>query len=287
MTICPVSYIAGVYYQYGRLRDNLYQGFYFAPLAPPPGGWVPTLTPVAGLVSVNERSDQYSGFAAVTLRPVDRLRVNLAGRYTLVEKNDRRTATMGSGTLAGFHGNYRNLQETATVLVGATSRQVVTNAARSVADGVEVGPCAAADAPADPLRQHHLHAGALRGLSQRAVHDAADRANRRHLHAGSVGRAPRLRAGPGAAMSRSIIAARSRPDFEQSVGTFVDGLYRGRSRDTRMALNDSWEIAIIGRNLTDKLTASYRQVVPSSPGALGALAEPPRSIGLQARFKYR
>jgi outer membrane receptor protein involved in Fe transport len=60
--------------------------------------------------------------------------------------------------------------------------------------------------------------------------------------------------------------------------------------DARLALahdDDAWEIAIIARNLTDKLTASYRQVVPSSPGAIGALAEPPRSIGLQLRFKYR
>jgi iron complex outermembrane receptor protein len=402
----PVSYIAGVYYQYGRLRDNLYQGFYFAPLAAATGGLVPTLTPVAGLVSVNERSDQYSGFAAVTLRPVDRLRVNLAGRYTLVEKNDRRTATMGSAgsipatgnfvpftaaaqallfgpagidagdytnphrsdgaflpsasiqydltsavmayasfakgfkaggfsigttkssfepekvdayeagikasfldhridlTLAGFHGNYRNLQETATVLVGATSRQVVTNAARSVADGVEVGLALR------PTRQLTLSANTT---YMRARYEDYRNAPCTTLQtAQTVGTCTQdlsgVRRAFAPAWSGNVAIDYSRPitsglRIDANVTAYYSSRYfvvpTGDARvsqpgfakiDARLALasvNDSWEIAIIGRNLTDKLTASYRQVVPSSPGALGALAEPPRSIGLQARFKYR
>ncbi len=237
----PLSYMAGLYYQHGSLSDNLYQGFYFAPLAAGTGGLVPATTPVAGLVAVTEHSDEYSGFLATTWHPVERLRINLGARYTLVDKDDRRSAAMGASasipsaanfkpfsapaqallfgpagidagdftpnrrsdnaflpsagaqydlaqdvmlygsyskgfkaggfsigttkslfdpehvnayetgvkasllddrvnvTLAGFYDDYRNLQETATVLSGATSRQIVTNAAQSNARGFELG----------------------------------------------------------------------------------------------------------------------------------------------------
>jgi iron complex outermembrane recepter protein len=41
------------------------------------------------------------------------------------------------------------------------------------------------------------------------------------------------------------------------------------------------EIALIGRNLTDKATASYRNSLPTSPGASFALVERPRSVAIQ------
>jgi outer membrane receptor protein involved in Fe transport len=402
----PVSYIASVYYQYGRLRDNLYQGFYFAPLAAATGGLVSTLTPVAGLVSVTERSDQYSGFGAVTVRPAAGLRINIAGRYTQVDKNDRRTATIGTAgsipgasnfvpfgsaaqallfgpagidagdytmphrsdgaflpsasiqydlapsvmayvsyakgfkaggfsigttkssfepekvdayeagikaslfdrlvdlTLTGFHSKYRNLQETATVLTGTTSRQVVTNAARSVADGVE------ASLTLHPTRELTLSANTT---YMRARYEDYRNAPCTTLQtAQTVGTCTQdlsgVRRAFAPAWSGNVAIDYSCPitaglRIDAGVSAYYSSRYfvvpTGDARvsqpgfakiDARLALasmKDLWEIAIIGRNLTDKLTASYRQVVPSSPGALGALAEPPRSIGLQVRFKYR
>jgi len=402
----PVSYIAGLYYQHGRLRDNLYQGFYFAPIAAATGGLVPASTPVAGRISVAERSNQYSGFGTVTLRPVERLRVNLAARYTIVDKDDRRTAAIGTAgsipgidnfapfsaaaqallygpagidagdyttphrsdraflpsasvqydltssamiyasftkgfkaggfsigttkssfepekvdafeagikasfldraidlTLAGFHSKYRNLQETATVLVGGTSRQIVTNAAQSITDGVETSlklrPTRALtlsanltylsaryedyrNAPCTTLQQAQAVGACTQDLSgtQRAF-------------------APKWSGNAAIDYSRAIGSALR---LDANVTTYFSSRYfvvpTGDIRisqpgfakvDARIALaqaDGAWDVAIIGRNLTDRLTASYRQVVPSSPGAIGALAEAPRSIGLQVRFKYR
>ena len=42
-----------------------------------------------------------------------------------------------------------------------------------------------------------------------------------------------------------------------------------------------WEVALIGKNLTDKVTASYRNSLPTSPGSTFALVERPRSIAIQ------
>lgn len=402
----PVSYIAGLYYQYGELRDNLYQGFYFAPLAAATGGLVPATTPVAGRVSVVERSDQYSGFGAVTVRPLDGLRINLAARYTLVDKHDQRTAAIGTAgsipgadnftpfsaaaqallygpagidagnyttphrtdsaflpsasiqytltsgvmayasytkgfkaggfsigttkssfepekvdayeagikasfldrridlTLTGFHSEYRDLQETATVLVGATSRQIVTNAARSVANGVEAGLAVHAtreltlstnatylsaryqdyrNAPCTTLQQAQTVGTCTQDLSgQRRAFAPAWSGNAAIDYAHALGGGLKIDANVSTYYSSRYFvvptgdARISQPGFAKI--------------DARLALareDDVWEVALIIRNLTDRLTASYRQVVPSSTGTIGALADPPRSIGFQARFKFR
>lgn len=42
-----------------------------------------------------------------------------------------------------------------------------------------------------------------------------------------------------------------------------------------------WEFALVGKNLTDRTTASYRQVVPTANGTVQALADRPRSVGVQ------
>jgi outer membrane receptor protein involved in Fe transport len=49
--------------------------------------------------------------------------------------------------------------------------------------------------------------------------------------------------------------------------------------------NESWEIALIGKNLTDKATAGFRQTVSGANGSVSALAERPRSIALQITFR--
>lgn len=47
-----------------------------------------------------------------------------------------------------------------------------------------------------------------------------------------------------------------------------------------------WEVALIGRNLTSQVTASYRNSLPTSPGASFALVERPRSLAIQASFRH-
>lgn len=54
--------------------------------------------------------------------------------------------------------------------------------------------------------------------------------------------------------------------------------------DVRIAVGSSdgrWEAALMGKNLTDKTTASYWSPLPSSPGSGQAIADRPRSIALQ------
>lgn len=47
-----------------------------------------------------------------------------------------------------------------------------------------------------------------------------------------------------------------------------------------------WEIALIGRNLTDKATTSYRNSLPTSPGSSFALVERPRSLAIQVLVRH-
>lgn len=42
-----------------------------------------------------------------------------------------------------------------------------------------------------------------------------------------------------------------------------------------------WEVALIGKNLTNKVTSSFKQAVPLAPGSVSALVDAPRTIGIQ------
>lgn len=46
-----------------------------------------------------------------------------------------------------------------------------------------------------------------------------------------------------------------------------------------------WELAVVGKNLTDRLTTQFAQAVPLAPGTVAALVDPPRTIGLQLTFR--
>ena len=49
--------------------------------------------------------------------------------------------------------------------------------------------------------------------------------------------------------------------------------------------NGRWEVAVIGKNLSDKTTASYRAPLPSSPGSYQAMTDRPRSVAFQFSIK--
>jgi len=54
--------------------------------------------------------------------------------------------------------------------------------------------------------------------------------------------------------------------------------------DMRLGVGPSdrrWEVALIGKNLTNEVTASYRNSLPTSPGTTIALVERPRSVAIQ------
>lgn len=50
--------------------------------------------------------------------------------------------------------------------------------------------------------------------------------------------------------------------------------------------DEAWEISVIGKNLSNKRTASYRQVIPSAVGSVAALEEPGRTVALRVAVRY-
>ena len=60
--------------------------------------------------------------------------------------------------------------------------------------------------------------------------------------------------------------------------------------DTRIGYGPEdgrWEVALIGKNLTDKYTASFRGLVGTAPGTTYVASERPRSVALQITVKNR
>jgi iron complex outermembrane recepter protein len=59
--------------------------------------------------------------------------------------------------------------------------------------------------------------------------------------------------------------------------------------DLRVAFGPAagpWEVAVIGRNLTDQGTGSYRSAIGTNPGTTYVLPERPRSIAFQVSLRY-
>lgn len=59
--------------------------------------------------------------------------------------------------------------------------------------------------------------------------------------------------------------------------------------DARLTLShvvDSWEVSLIGRNLTDKLTTNYGDDVPAQAGTVWRSVDAPRSVALQGTYRF-
>lgn len=97
------EYTLGAYYQYGKLRFGGLSNFYFAPfgavienaLGVDFADFGPT-TPLASGYASRQSENTFSTFAAATIRPVDRLRINLGARFTHVRKVADRSLTVGT-----------------------------------------------------------------------------------------------------------------------------------------------------------------------------------------------
>lgn len=50
--------------------------------------------------------------------------------------------------------------------------------------------------------------------------------------------------------------------------------------------DNRWEVAVIGKNLTDEATAGFRQTVSGALGSVSALAERPRTVAVQFTIKH-
>ncbi len=76
---------------------------------------------------------------------------------------------------------------------------------------------------------------------------------------------------------------------------FVEGGYTKYDARIGLSFGDSWELALLGRNLTDKKTFSFataaalanNPALGISPDARLGVVDPPRTVALQARYKFQ
>ena len=47
-----------------------------------------------------------------------------------------------------------------------------------------------------------------------------------------------------------------------------------------------WEVALVGRNVTDERTAAFKNTIPSGFFSVAAFTEPPATVTLQARIRF-
>lgn len=104
-----IDWMVGGYYAHGKLEARNRTGFHFVPFVLiVPGLSTPLApnTPVGGRPTLSQRDDVYSVFGSLTWRASEALRLNLAARYSKVEKQGNRTMTWGilDGELGGPDG---------------------------------------------------------------------------------------------------------------------------------------------------------------------------------------
>ena len=207
--------------------------------------------------------------------------------------------------LAVFHMKYNDLQETtAVVLPGSTNFVfVVSNVAESTSQGVELGvlwqptrqfkittELAYLDAKYDNFNA--ASCTALQGV-QTPVNCTQNLSGRTRAFApkytGSLSGdyqvpvSAKLRVNLGADVYYTddyYIQANLDPYLRQDAYTKV-GARLGLS-----TLDGTWDVSVIGKNLSDKTTTSFRQAVPGAPGTVIVLPDRPRSVALQARYRW-
>ncbi len=80
-------------------------------------------------------------------------------------------------------------------------------------------------------------------------------------------------------------------DFTNDPVARQDGWFKFDARLSLGMIDDGWELALVGRNLTNKLTNAYSNTAGLAntflnPAARVTVVDPPRNISLQARYKF-
>jgi len=207
--------------------------------------------------------------------------------------------------LAIFRMKYNNLQETtAVVLPGSTTFVfVVSNVAASTSQGVELGvlwqptsqlkigtELAYLDAKYDSFNA--ASCTALQGV-QTPVNCSQNLSGRTRAFAprytGSLSADYQL---PVTATLRVNLGADAyyTDDFylQANLDPYLrqDAYTKVGARLGLGTLDGTWDVSVIGKNLSDKTTTSFRQAVPGAPGSVIALPDRPRSVALQARYRW-
>ena len=202
--------------------------------------------------------------------------------------------------LAAFRSDYRDLQETTVVLgSGGTIQAQVTNAAGSRAQGLELGLNARLSPHAtistdiaylDATYRDYKN-GSCTILANLAAGCIQDLSGKRRGYApefsGNVTLNVTIPAGSNVVTidpslyfsSRFFESATADPLLEQPGYSKVDLRIGFGPADRK------WEVALIGKNLTDKITAGFRNAVSSSAGTIYALTDRPRSVALRLSIR--
>ncbi|WP_070157887.1 TonB-dependent receptor [Sphingobium phenoxybenzoativorans] len=93
------SYAVGAYFEHNDLKSSSFRASYNSNVAASPllAGLVPANTPFVQSINVHQKQTTLSGFAALTVKPVNMIEVNLGGRFSRVKKTADRSSVVGTG----------------------------------------------------------------------------------------------------------------------------------------------------------------------------------------------
>ncbi len=209
-------------------------------------------------------------------------------------------------SLAVFLSNYDDLQETQYIVLPGqlTSSSVVTNAAKSRAEGVELsarvlvinGLSLSADA-AYLQSQFLSYPNAPCYAGQTLAQGCS--ANSQTLNGRTLPYAPKWSGTVGAEYSMPLtsgLSLRLGTDVSFKSDYYILSTLEPASRqagfsklDARAVLatdDGHWEYAIIGRNLLDKTTYAFFDDMPLNVGSHVAIADRPRSVALRVSYRH-
>jgi len=204
-------------------------------------------------------------------------------------------------SVAGFLSDYADLQEaTNTVTPSGATQTVVANVAQARSQGVEfsttarVNDAISLSADVAYLDAHYSnYPGApctiLQTLSASPCTQDLSGARRAYSpeFSGSVGASVtvpvgnlEIRADPSVYFSSRYFQQASADPLTEQEGFAKLDLRLGVGPFDRR-----WEVALIGKNLTDKATGSFRNNVPTTPGTIYVLPDRPFSVALQVSIR--
>jgi iron complex outermembrane receptor protein len=210
-------------------------------------------------------------------------------------------------SLDAFRSDYKNLQESVAIFLPSGSvMTLVANAATARSQGIEFegtwqpmrgltfsSGLAYLDAkylnfPSAPCSSLGTRVGAAAGC----VNGSQDLSGSRRAYApkfsGNVSVTADVPIGEGVLRLNPYVYFTSR-FFESSTADYLIAQKGYTKVDMRAGYGPEdrrWEIAVIGKNLTDKTTAGFRQTVSSALGSVSALADRPRSVAVQLTVRH-
>jgi len=205
-------------------------------------------------------------------------------------------------SLDAFRSDYTDLQESVAIFLPSGSVQtLVANAASARSQGVEFEgswrvmrglslstglaylDAKYRDFPNAPCNSLGNRLGAAAGC----VNGSQDLSGSRRAYAprfsGNISATAEVPVGPGVLRLNPYLYFTSR-FFESSTADALIAQKGYTKLDVRVGYGPEdrrWELAVIGKNLTDKTTAGFRQTVSSALGSVSALADRPLSVAVQ------